>query len=400
MFSVLLLLDFLKSDDKEEECDSFDFDEKCPFCNNGFDIVAETDDFGLFCSCTNCNIIFREYEYGVSIESVPTTTKIKYLYEHDSFSWGKWRNIGLGEYTPDEQKEFDNLVKLGATYEICPICKKNFLEKYEKKGLFSFNSLICINCKSRFKIVKDNYNLDDSEVAFIYSSYIQMPIWEYAGKRMKFSDLKRIIESSRVTYENNNMKNQVIYQKNNSENNVQENNYNELMEININSDPIERIYQIKTLNGFTIKKIIRLRELGIVINSYDHLKDILNLDEAEIDYIKREIIITDNDFNFEPKKLNDLKLSDKKDNDNTQKDHIEEKIVDLNEASLDDLANLPCINIIKAKKIIQLRGDGHYIISYDDLRKKLNLTNEQLNQLKEVTTISEVDYSQRRVIDF
>ena len=81
---------------------------------------------------------------------------------------------------------------------------------------------------------------------------------------------------------------------------------------------------------------------------------------------------------------------------------VDEKVIpvmDINTANADDLAKLPGINIIKAKKIVQLRESGIYIKSFDDLRDRLNLKDYEVEQLKPYVKISmdESNNGQRRL---
>lgn len=69
--------------------------------------------------------------------------------------------------------------------------------------------------------------------------------------------------------------------------------------------------------------------------------------------------------------------------------------LDINKASLNELKSLPGINLILAKKIIQLRDHGNYITSPTDLKHKLNLKSYQIEQIKPYIEITE-EYRRKR----
>ena len=81
------------------------------------------------------------------------------------------------------------------------------------------------------------------------------------------------------------------------------------------------------------------------------------------------------------------------DNDNNQDIPREFTVIDINTATEEQLKELPSINIIKAKKIIQLRDAGVYIKSFDDLQEKLNLKDYELEQIRPLVKINIIDTS-------
>ena len=70
--------------------------------------------------------------------------------------------------------------------------------------------------------------------------------------------------------------------------------------------------------------------------------------------------------------------------------------VDINTACLEELTSVVGINIIQARKILQLRDAGYYMDSYDDLKAKLNLKDYQVKEIEEKTTITRVPRKQHR----
>lgn len=73
--------------------------------------------------------------------------------------------------------------------------------------------------------------------------------------------------------------------------------------------------------------------------------------------------------------------------DNSIPDRSIEKI-DINTANKEELSKLPTINSIQVIKILQMRENGNYITSFDDLKNKLNIKEYQINQLKEYIIIN------------
>ncbi|MDO5826241.1 MAG: helix-hairpin-helix domain-containing protein, partial [Methanosphaera sp.] len=124
----------------------------------------------------------------------------------------------------------------------------------------------------------------------------------------------------------------------------------------------------------------------------ESLNQILNEIRNERNQLKKER----DEFN----KRIDEKLNVEKDDANKKTDEINNKkendtnlsVIDINTATEDELKNLPGINVIKAKKIIQLRESGIYIKSWDDLQDKLNLKDYELEQIKAYAKIN-IQYS-------
>ncbi|RAP54752.1 MAG: hypothetical protein BZ137_00585 [Methanosphaera sp. rholeuAM130] len=77
--------------------------------------------------------------------------------------------------------------------------------------------------------------------------------------------------------------------------------------------------------------------------------------------------------------------------------NIEEDIptVNINTASIDEIAGIPGMEIQQAQKIIELRNRGESIISLDDLKIKLDLTDSQINRMKDYIIITPMN--QRRI---
>lgn len=80
----------------------------------------------------------------------------------------------------------------------------------------------------------------------------------------------------------------------------------------------------------------------------------------------------------------------------TEKDIPE---ININTATLKQIAQIPNITLIQAKKIIQLRENGVYIKSLDDLAQKLNLKPYEMEEIKPYIKIFKRIPSNRRKLD-
>ncbi len=99
---------------------------------------------------------------------------------------------------------------------------------------------------------------------------------------------------------------------------------------------------------------------------------------------KNEAFPRDNPINFDNNNQNTL---------NNTPDNI--PIVNINTATVDEIALLPAMDIQKAEKIVELRNNGEMINSLDDLKRKLDLDDYQVNQMKDYILITSM--TQRRI---
>ena len=76
-------------------------------------------------------------------------------------------------------------------------------------------------------------------------------------------------------------------------------------------------------------------------------------------------------------------------NNNTRPNNQNIKKININTTEIDEIKNLPGIGLISAKKLIQMRENGNYVKSWNDLENKLNLKPYKLDQLKPYIIISE-----------
>lgn len=174
--------------------------------------------------------------------------------------------------------------------------------------------------------------------------------------------------------------------------------------INFNTISKEELSKINLLSSTDIDKIFLLRNNGITFNSFEELELKAEIHHRTILKLKEQIIIDTNSHNEDKNEKNitfdELDNMIKEENDKKNEIKEEKNKIDLNSDNQETLSKIPCINIIMAKKIIDLREQGNYIKSYDDLQQKLNLKPEQINQIKETTTISKKENKQnRRIMD-
>lgn len=71
-----------------------------------------------------------------------------------------------------------------------------------------------------------------------------------------------------------------------------------------------------------------------------------------------------------------------------EKSHIEK--INVNTATTQQLANIPLLNIVIAKDITDLRKEGKYITSFDDLIRRYQLRQNDINELRKYLFIEEV----------
>lgn len=142
-------------------------------------------------------------------------------------------------------------------------------------------------------------------------------------------------------------------------------------------------------------KELKLNNLKKSINEYDETLENLWKKTSDLnrDISKREsdqknkkipepVINTDE---------NRIKPSNNKNEDNNKpSDNNQNKKININTASVDEIKTLPNINLIQAKKIIQMREDGNYVESFDDLADKINLKPYQLSEIRNLVVIDEV----------
>lgn len=165
------------------------------------------------------------------------------------------------------------------------------------------------------------------------------------------------------------------------------------------SKKIESLNELTFVASLAKSEANDLREMLIYTtetvnnNADDSLNQILNEIRNERAELKKERDELD-------RKIEE-KLNVPSDIDNSEKNTIPDNgdvptqinIIDINTATEEQLKELPSINIIKAKKIIQLRENGVYIKSLDDLQEKLNLKDYEIEQIRCLIKINVDDSS-------
>jgi len=98
---------------------------------------------------------------------------------------------------------------------------------------------------------------------------------------------------SQAIYSGN--ENSQVYEKPINKKQIEDLNINQrepIKQVNINNAPLDVIAQLPGLDVNKAEKIIRFRESGKAINSLDELKNLLELDDNQIEQIKEYVIIT------------------------------------------------------------------------------------------------------------
>ncbi len=68
-------------------------------------------------------------------------------------------------------------------------------------------------------------------------------------------------------------------------------------------------------------------------------------------------------------------------------------LIDINRASIEEISRIPGISGNNINKIIELRNNGIYFKSLDDMAVKLNLSNHEINQISQFIEISPINTS-------
>lgn len=189
---------------------------------------------------------------------------------------------------------------------------------------------------------------------------------------------------------------------------------------NINTADYNSLRRLPHIGDNRANRIIEYRNYR-KIESIDELADVASLAKSEVNDIREMVIFNTESIKNDDDSLNqildeirneraelkkerdelDRKIEEKlnipsPDSSSHQKNSKDKKediptqtgIIDINTATDEQLRALPSINIIRAKKIIQLRESGVYIKSFDDLREKLNLKDYELEQLRPLVKIN------------
>lgn len=185
---------------------------------------------------------------------------------------------------------------------------------------------------------------------------------------------------------------------NNHMNNKQRNqpkNEHKFEKIDINKASYSDINGIPGITSMMASKIIKLRTEGRYIESYEDLKNVLNLSQFQLEQVKDNILITNEFKNINSNNTPDnseIRYPNKNENKNDKNNSLKPKNqnkIDINQASEEELSQLRGLTVVQAKVIIQLRQSGFPIKSFDDLAQKLNLNNSQIEVIKKEAMIKE-----------
>lgn len=159
--------------------------------------------------------------------------------------------------------------------------------------------------------------------------------------------------------------------------------------------------EVKEADKFCFNCGNELPNFSDVSDSYKH--DNVNFsDTKNFNLLKDNYVDTNRkDFSFlkEADSADYENINDTSDNADIEENCKDNNKIDINKASLEELTKLPSINLIKAKKIINLRNSNNRISSFEDLGEKLNLNPNQLNQIKDNAVISNDSSGVNRIID-
>lgn len=163
--------------------------------------------------------------------------------------------------------------------------------------------------------------------------------------------------------------------------------------IDINQASLEELSKIPGISKSNAAIIIEMRTVGNYIKSYEDLEETLQLQPFQTKEIRKHTSISLNESNNNKPKIdlydpNKIEKDNNLFNENKITTDKNQNKIDINTANIDELSKLPGLNLIKAKKIIDLRQNNKYIYSYEDLQIKLNLNPTQINQIKDVIIIS------------
>jgi len=340
---------------------------------------------------------------------ITTYSELKPLLNLSSDEYVKiLRNIHISEDLKKEEPKKQNTHKK-------PVKKENSKPKQKNKKTLSSNK----NKKTpqqkqkeikKVDINKANYsdiNGIPGLTSLMASKIIKL---RTQGRYIKsFDDLKNVLDLSqfqldqikqyiKITYDSKNSKDKKSQEKSKP---------TELKKtkINFNTCSLNDLRQLNILSSEDISNICITREKS-VLNSFGDLEQKANINQDKIRKLREKVIIEANPIknketvdSKENMKEIDNDLDNKPNNQQDNKKESSKEKIDINTSDEQTLSQIPHINIIKAKKIIDLRNQNIYITSYEDLESKLSLTHSQIKQIKEVTTISKPKINPGRIID-
>lgn len=124
-------------------------------------------------------------------------------------------------------------------------------------------------------------------------------------------------------------------------------------------------------------------------------KDIEN-NKRELEKLNSEIKSKNEELELKKKQMKSFadSMENMKENSNNSRQHPNNKVnkneiikININKAGVDEIKTLPNISQLQAEKIVQMRENGSYIKSFDDLADKLNLSSYQITVLEDYIII-------------
>jgi len=181
----------------------------CPVCNTTMYPTKSTGflSVGIDYVCSNCELKFNLIDENYTLTDAKEKTRM-FIYKNKKYSWDEWIKICSGHFSVDEEKELSKLILEENTNIPCPICD-NYLDKYHKKGILSFDSLICSNCNSRFEILADKYR-------FINSPNNNNKLWEVYKENLDMNEFYNIMGKSNLINEEKQADDNIIEDSNNN----------------------------------------------------------------------------------------------------------------------------------------------------------------------------------------
>ena len=258
----------------------------CFICKNSMKII-ERDGFlgGRFYVCEDCGIELKDMKYDnedtFSLHDCPKNTRFDKKYKYNPMTMDDWESILNYGFSKKENEEYASYTFIASSQHNCPFCNINF-SKYEKKSfLTSMTLYICDNCKLTFQKVGDkyrfmNYTRENPELWKNYEKKLTREEWNYLRK----SDVQEF---------NPPKQDEVILPKQDDLNTISE---RENVKVDINRADIDELSQLPVFNLIQAKKIVQLRLTGNYVQSFDDLKNKIDISDDEIEILKDHIIIT------------------------------------------------------------------------------------------------------------
>lgn len=425
-----------------------DIDKYCPQCGNYIELTqyVEIPCFiceqpmrfthedgilgGNFYICDKCGIKLKETEHTdktntYTLYNSPTDTKLNKKYMYSAKTLQEWDKILNDDLSTSEENEYNTYKQTSVSHYKCPYCNINF-KKYEKQSILTLMTLyVCDECKLTFQKVDNQYRFINyrKENPILWNNYkkkLYKQEWEEIlnvefkhdnGNRQVNNDnddIKKFIENLKsanpllppTTFNQNLFEDDEkgLYKLDK----IQINWENQSQNNTGNTSPITNGTLI-----ITNKRIFIENQENHFNLYYNKIKSAQytqeNLTITHMDYEGKYIInnITSNPLYFAiEQRQHDIKFTPEmliailygQNRADRESNTLNEKLekVDINNANTEQISKLPILNLIQAKKIVQMRQNGVYINSLDDLKVKVNLNDSQVSILEKHIIIKPV----------